>query len=98
MNTALLYLTLAKPQFGSLLYMQNLTALNDYFLATESKPDGRALGGQPQAAITLTVSLCRREKRLSFLTRLCIGTRPCPKVMARSAHLVQSYSLASMHI
>jgi hypothetical protein len=45
LNGGLLYLSLNEPGFGSLLYFQNLTALNDYFLATETKPDG-VVGGQ----------------------------------------------------
>jgi hypothetical protein len=45
LNGGLLYLTLTEPRVGSLLYFQNLTALNDYFLATGTKPDG-VVGGQ----------------------------------------------------
>ncbi|GAB4465101.1 MAG: hypothetical protein OHK0029_35500 [Armatimonadaceae bacterium] len=45
LNSGLMYLTLEKPQCGSLLYFQNLTALNDYFKATDTKPDG-VVGGQ----------------------------------------------------
>jgi hypothetical protein len=45
MNTGLSYLHLDKPAFGSVLYFQNLTALNDYFAATKTKPDG-AVGGE----------------------------------------------------
>jgi hypothetical protein len=44
-NGGLLYLTLTEPAFGSLLYFQNLTSLNDYFQATGTKPDG-VVGGQ----------------------------------------------------
>ena len=44
-NAPIIYLTLAEPKFGSVLYYQNLTALNPYFLTTETKPDG-AVGGQ----------------------------------------------------
>ena len=47
LNTGLVYLSLAEPRFGSLLYFQNLTALNDYFAATETIPDGRVGGLWP---------------------------------------------------
>lgn len=45
LNSGLCYLHLDAPAFGSVLYFQNLTALNDYFIATDTKPDG-AVGGQ----------------------------------------------------
>ncbi|MFK4872169.1 hypothetical protein [Novosphingobium sp. ZW T3_23] len=43
-NTGLLYFTLERPAFGKVLYLQNLTALNDYFNMTGSKPT-EAVGG-----------------------------------------------------
>ncbi len=45
LNGGVLYLSLSEPETGSLLYFQNFTALNPYFEATGSKPDG-AVGGQ----------------------------------------------------
>ncbi|WP_137787814.1 hypothetical protein [Sphingomonas sp. 3P27F8] len=45
LNSGLLYLHLDKPAFGSVLYFQNLTALNDYFQATGTTPDS-AVGGE----------------------------------------------------
>lgn len=45
LNGGLLFLSMTKPDFGSLLYFQNLSSLNDYFRATETKPDG-VVGGQ----------------------------------------------------
>jgi hypothetical protein len=45
LNTGLLYFTLSKPDVGKVLYVQNLTALNDYFNATGSKPEN-AVGGE----------------------------------------------------
>ena len=45
LNTGVMYLSLDQPRFGSLLYLQNLTALNDYFRATQTTPDG-CVGGQ----------------------------------------------------
>jgi len=45
LNAGLCYLCLKKPAFGSVLYMQNLTALNPFFVDTKTKPDG-VVGGQ----------------------------------------------------
>jgi hypothetical protein len=45
LNSGLLYFHLDKPAFGSVLYFQNLTALNDYYRTTKTKPDG-AVGGE----------------------------------------------------
>lgn len=44
LNSGLLYVRIDEPDFGNVLYFQNLTALNDYFRATGTKPD-RAVGG-----------------------------------------------------
>lgn len=44
-NSGLCYLRLDQPAFGSLLYFQNLTALNARFRHTGTKPDG-AVGGE----------------------------------------------------
>ena len=48
LNSGLVYLSLADPSFGSLLYFQNLTALNPYFAATGTLPDGRVGGLWPE--------------------------------------------------
>jgi hypothetical protein len=45
MNTALLYGQLKEPTAATFLYLQDLTALNDYFNQTGTKPDG-VVGGQ----------------------------------------------------
>jgi hypothetical protein len=45
LNSGLSYFHLDTPAFGSVLYFQNLTALNDYFTATKTTPDG-AVGGE----------------------------------------------------
>ena len=45
LNSGLLYFHLDQPAFGSVLYFQNLTAMNAYYRATETKPDG-AVGGE----------------------------------------------------
>lgn len=44
LNSGLLYFHANKPRFGSVLYFQNLTSMNDYYRATKTKPDG-AVGG-----------------------------------------------------
>jgi hypothetical protein len=44
LNAGLLYFRMEEPAFGNVLYFQNLTAMNDYYLATGTKPDG-AVGG-----------------------------------------------------
>jgi hypothetical protein len=45
LNVGLVYARFETPDFGDLLYVQNLTALNPYFNATQTKPDG-AVGGE----------------------------------------------------
>ena len=44
LNAGLVYFHIDEPPFGNVLYLQNLTALNAYFDATQTKPDG-AVGG-----------------------------------------------------
>jgi hypothetical protein len=44
-NSGVCYFHLDEPAFGNVLYFQNLTALNDYFRATDTKPDA-AVGGE----------------------------------------------------
>jgi hypothetical protein len=44
-NGGMLYICLAQPAFGHVFYLQNLTALNAFFNATETTPDG-VVGGQ----------------------------------------------------
>lgn len=45
LNSGLLYFHVDEPAFGSVLYFQNLTAMNGYYLSTKTKPDG-AVGGE----------------------------------------------------
>jgi hypothetical protein len=47
-NGGAMYLRLTEPDFGSLLYFQDLTALNPYFDATGTKPDGVVGGDWPE--------------------------------------------------
>ncbi len=44
-NAGLLFFHVDEPAFGTILYFQNLTALNRYFELTDTKPDG-AVGGE----------------------------------------------------
>ena len=44
LNSGLAFFHLDEPAFGSVLYFQNLTAMNDYFVATKTTPD-TAVGG-----------------------------------------------------
>jgi hypothetical protein len=61
LNGGLVYLTLAKPRCGSLLYFQNLTALNDYCLATGTKPDGVVGGQWPELGCQLPTTVDARN-------------------------------------
>ncbi len=47
-NGGLCYFSVDTPAFGTVLYAQNLTALNPYFNATETKPDGVVGGRWPE--------------------------------------------------
>ena len=48
MNAGLIYFRVDEPAFGSVLYVQDLTALNPYFLATGTRPDGVVGGVWPE--------------------------------------------------
>jgi hypothetical protein len=58
LNGGYCYFCLNEPEFGNVLYMQNLTALNPFFKETKTTPDGVVggewpeLGYQPPAAPT----------------------------------------------
>ncbi len=56
LNAGLVFLSLAEPDFGGLLYFQNLTALNGYFEATGTTPDGRVGGRWPELGYAMPVS------------------------------------------
>lgn len=45
LNTGLCYFSLDEPDLGKVLYLQDLTALNAYFRATDTKPEN-AVGGE----------------------------------------------------
>ncbi|MEN2786770.1 hypothetical protein ACFOKI_01275 [Sphingomonas qilianensis] len=48
LNTAFVYFRLDQPAFGNVLYLQNLTALNDYFVATRTTPESVVGGEWPE--------------------------------------------------
>jgi len=45
LNVGLCFFCLDEPAFGKVLYLQNLTAINPFFIDTKTKPDG-VVGGQ----------------------------------------------------
>ncbi len=47
-NSGLVYFHIDAPRLGSVLYFQNLTAMNDYYRATGTKPDGAVGGDWPE--------------------------------------------------
>lgn len=48
LNSGLIYFHMDEPHFGNVLYFQNLTAMNPYYLATKTKPDGSVGGVWPE--------------------------------------------------
>lgn len=44
LNGGVVYFRIDEPEFGNVLYFQNLTAMNDFYQTTRSSPDG-AVGG-----------------------------------------------------
>jgi len=55
-GTAILYASLSRPRTGSFLYVQNLTSLNAYCIATHTEPS-RAVGGEwPELGLQLPAS------------------------------------------
>ena len=61
LNSGVLFVKMEQPAFGSLLYFQNWTMLNDYFVATETTPDGCVGGDWPELGYEPPVS---KEKAL----------------------------------
>jgi hypothetical protein len=53
LNSGLLYFQFDEPAFGNVLYFQNLTAMNDYYRATRTKPDGVVGGVWPELGYLL---------------------------------------------
>ncbi|WP_454280433.1 hypothetical protein [Sphingomonas sp. Marseille-Q8236] len=55
LNTGLLYFRIEEPAFGNVLYIQNLTASNDYFRATGTVPREVVAGAWPELGYALPV-------------------------------------------
>lgn len=53
LNGGVLYFQIDEPGFGNVLYFQNLTALNDYYRATKTVPDGAVGGEWPELGFLL---------------------------------------------
>jgi hypothetical protein len=53
LNSGLAYFRVHRPEIGNVLYFQNLTALNDYFQATGTKPDEIVGGIWPELGMQL---------------------------------------------
>ena len=56
-NAGMLYFHVDEPAFGNVLYFQNFTALNDYFLATQTRPGGVVGGTWPELGLLLPTIL-----------------------------------------
>lgn len=55
LNAGLVYFRVEEPRFGNVLYFQNLTAMNAYYRATGTKPDGVVGGVWPELGQLLPV-------------------------------------------
>ncbi|WP_240500103.1 hypothetical protein [Sphingomonas montana] len=53
LNVGVLYFHLDQPRFGDVLYVQNLTAMNDYYRTTGTTPDGAVGGTWPELGYML---------------------------------------------
>lgn len=83
LNTGLCYLEITRPKLGKLLYVQNLTALNPYYLATGTKPES-AVGGEwpilgylaPTQPGDASMVLPAGRKTILYDTRLVFRHKP----------------------
>ena len=90
LNSGLLYLSLEDSPFGGLLYFQNLTALNDYFEATGTIPDGRIGGHWPELGYALPTSEDKplpAGQEILFSDAFLHWTEARPQDPRQSAHL-----------
>jgi hypothetical protein len=96
LNAGLVYFRLDGDTPSSILYLQNLTALNPYFNATKTRPDG-AVGGEwpelgylpptpPQSGIPPTDALPKGEE-VTISDALIVLRTEAPKDEARAARL-----------
>lgn len=56
LNVAMVYLKCDRPEFGNVLYFQNLTSLNPYFQMTGTRPDEIVGGLWPELGMQLPVT------------------------------------------
>lgn len=62
LNVALAFFQLAEPDFGTVLYLQDLTGLNDYLRATGTKPDSVVGGEWPDLGLQLPTGPMQGEE------------------------------------
>jgi len=96
LNAGLLYWRLEGDTPGSLLYLQNLTALNSYFNATQTKPDG-AVGGEwpelgylpptPPQSGTPPINPLPKGQEITMSDAVLVFHRDAPRDEALSARL-----------
>ncbi|HWI85362.1 MAG TPA: hypothetical protein VNT42_03430 [Sphingomonas sp.] len=96
MNGGLLYWHLGGDTPGSLLYVQNLTAMNAYYNATETRPDG-AVGGEwpelgylpptPPQSGTPPVNPLPKGQEVTISDALLVFHKDAPQDEAHSARL-----------
>ena len=96
LNSGLLYWRIDGDTPGSLLYMQNLTALNPYYNATNTKPDG-AVGGEwpelgylpptPPQSGTPPVNPLRKGEEVTLSDALIVFHKDAPESETHSARL-----------
>jgi hypothetical protein len=66
-TSGLVYFRFEEPDFGSALYFQNLSALNPYFLATGTIPDGVVGGVWPELGLQLPTPETQKVKEAGVL-------------------------------
>lgn len=83
LNTGLLYFSLEEPDFGKVLYVQNLSTLNPYFNATGTKPENAVKCAWPDMGYcppvnpkTGTVTLKAHQQVMLYDTILAIRAYP----------------------
>lgn len=60
-NTGLLYFHIDEPAFGNVLYVQNLTASNEYFRTTNTKPWEAVGGAWPELGYSLPTASAKAD-------------------------------------
>jgi hypothetical protein len=68
LNSGLVYFQLERPGFGNILYFQNLTSLNDYCRATDTKPEDAVGGIWPELGFLLPTPPQRGTPEPKLLT------------------------------